>query len=91
MRQHAVLELPGRQSHVVRFIAQVIVYVSREINLLQMERGIGDVVSYLINTYGTLESPDLPNQEVTKQTLLKAYNSKLKASGPADFRSGLPV
>ena len=57
---------------------------SDQINPVQMEKGISDLVSYLTRTYGSLESPDLPNQEVTKDTLLKAYNAKLKASGPAD-------
>jgi hypothetical protein len=57
---------------------------SDQINVLQMEKGIADVVSYLTNTYGNLESPDLPNQEVTKEALLNAYNAKLKASGPFD-------
>ena len=57
---------------------------SDQMNLVQMENGISDLVSYLTKTYGTLESPDIPNQEVTKQTLLKAYNSKLKTSKPTD-------
>jgi hypothetical protein len=57
---------------------------SAQINLVQMENGISDLVSYLTKTYGTLESPDISNQEVTRETLLKVYNAKLKASGPAD-------
>ena len=57
---------------------------SDQINLVQMENGISNLVSYLTKTYGTLESPDILNQEVTKETLLKAYNERLKASGPAD-------
>jgi hypothetical protein len=57
---------------------------SDQINLVQMEKGIADLVSYLTKTYGALESPDLPNQEVTKETLFKAYNAKLRASGSAD-------
>src|SRR5262245_39609979 len=57
---------------------------SDQINLDQMENAISELVSYLTKTYGSLESPDFPNQEVTKETLFKAYNAKLKASSPAD-------
>jgi hypothetical protein len=57
---------------------------SDQINLAQIESGISELVSYLTTTYGSLESPDLSNQEVTKETLFKAYSAKLKASGPAD-------
>lgn len=57
---------------------------SDQVDMVQMEKGIGELVSYLNTTYGALESPDLPNQEVNKDSLLRAFNAKLKTSGPAD-------
>src|SRR5262245_46687679 len=57
---------------------------SDQINLVQMENGISELVSYHTKTNGAIETPNIPNQEVTKETLLKAYTAKLKASGPAD-------
>ena len=57
---------------------------SDQIDMVQMEKGIVELVSYLNKTYGALESTDLPNSEVNKDSLLRAFNAKLKASGPAD-------
>src|SRR5262245_9322218 len=57
---------------------------SEQTSLVQMEKGITDLVSYLNKTYGALESNEFPNQNVTKETLWKAYTARMIASGPTD-------